>query len=170
MTSVLLLLVFLPQTLALTVSAQDLVEQELRIPISDGLIFRRSVPAHGAGKKGLDAVMVRPSEPGPHPLALINHGVACANALGLRTKRSLLFSPASCGLLPGFHGGGGKVRFVRAYPFGADGHTLFSPAGMPIWTPMADVFLQSQNLVLRKTLLNLPDASASEPASTDANQ
>ena len=42
--------------------AQDLVEHELRIP------------APGAGKQGLEAFMVRPSEPGPHPLALLNHG------------------------------------------------------------------------------------------------
>jgi dienelactone hydrolase len=44
------------------VIAQELVEQQLRIP------------AHGAGKKGLEALMVRPAEPGPHPLALVNHG------------------------------------------------------------------------------------------------
>ncbi len=42
--------------------ADSLVQQELRIPI------------HGAGSKGLSAVMVRPSEPGPHPLAVITHG------------------------------------------------------------------------------------------------
>ena len=43
-------------------SAQGIVQQELRIP------------ARVAGKDGLQALMVRPSEPGPHPLALINHG------------------------------------------------------------------------------------------------
>jgi X-Pro dipeptidyl-peptidase (S15 family) len=32
------------------------------------------IPAPGAGKKGLEAVIVRPNEPGPHPLALVNHG------------------------------------------------------------------------------------------------
>lgn len=42
--------------------AQDLVEHELRIP------------APGAGKQGLEAFMVRPSDPGPHPLVLLNHG------------------------------------------------------------------------------------------------
>jgi hypothetical protein len=35
---------------------------------------------------------------------------------------------------------------------------------------MVDVFLQSQNLVLRKALMDLPAASASAPASTDANR
>jgi dienelactone hydrolase len=43
-------------------TAQHLVEQNLRIP------------APGAGDRGLEALMVRPDEPGPHPLALINHG------------------------------------------------------------------------------------------------
>jgi hypothetical protein len=56
-----LALLVLP-VLALPAWAQDLVEQQLRIP------------APGAGKKGLEAIMVRPSEPGPHPLALVNHG------------------------------------------------------------------------------------------------
>ncbi len=42
--------------------AQSLVEQTLRIPMPE------------AGKKGLEAVMVRPYEPGPHPLALLSHG------------------------------------------------------------------------------------------------
>jgi dienelactone hydrolase len=49
--------------LALTpVHAQDLVESYLRLP------------THSSGKKGLEAIMVRPSEPGPHPLALLTHG------------------------------------------------------------------------------------------------
>jgi dienelactone hydrolase len=42
--------------------AQDLIETSLRIP------------THSAGKQGLEAVMVRPNEPGRHPLALITHG------------------------------------------------------------------------------------------------
>jgi dienelactone hydrolase len=42
--------------------AQDLVENAFRIPTK------------GAGKKGLEAVMVRPNEPGPHPLAVLTHG------------------------------------------------------------------------------------------------
>jgi dienelactone hydrolase len=43
-------------------SAQDLVENAFRIPAKD------------AGKKGLEAVMVRPKEGGPHPLAVLTHG------------------------------------------------------------------------------------------------
>jgi dienelactone hydrolase len=49
----------------LTVSSarsQDLVETYLRIPTKD------------SGKKGLEAVMVRPNEPGPRPLAVLTHG------------------------------------------------------------------------------------------------
>jgi dienelactone hydrolase len=42
--------------------AQDLVENAFRIPTKD------------AGKKGLEAVMVRPNESGPHPLAVLTHG------------------------------------------------------------------------------------------------
>jgi dienelactone hydrolase len=42
--------------------SQYLVETYLRIPTKD------------SGKKGLEAVMVRPSEPGPHPLAVLTHG------------------------------------------------------------------------------------------------
>ena len=42
--------------------AQDLVENAFRIPAKD------------AGKKGLEAVMVRPKEEGPHPLAVLTHG------------------------------------------------------------------------------------------------
>jgi dienelactone hydrolase len=42
--------------------AQELVEEALRIPMKE------------AGKKGLEAVMVRPNDGAAHPLALLNHG------------------------------------------------------------------------------------------------
>ncbi len=42
--------------------AQPFIEKELRIPVP------------GAGAKGLQALMIRPNEPGPHPLAIVNHG------------------------------------------------------------------------------------------------
>ena len=42
--------------------AQNLLENAFRIPTKD------------AGKKGLEAVIVRPNEPGPHPLAVLTHG------------------------------------------------------------------------------------------------
>jgi dienelactone hydrolase len=47
---------------ALPVSASGFLTQDLRI----------AVP--GSGKAGLEAVLVRPNEPGRYPLALINHG------------------------------------------------------------------------------------------------
>jgi dienelactone hydrolase len=275
--------------LALPVRGQDLVEQELRIP------------APGAGKKGLEAVMVRPNEPGPHPLALVNHGTprvggnrrkmtpgemlpqarefarrgwttvivmrrgygnsggdyaedahGCGrnpdyygsgreSASDLRAAIAFLsklpeVDPARiisigrsaggfatvaltakppAGLVAGisfaggrgspatdevcnpgdliqafrafgktsrvpmlwvyaqndhffsprlaaefhraFTAGGGMAQFVGTGPFGTDGHRLFSQAGIPIWTPIVDAFLQSQNLVLRKALLDSPE-------------
>jgi dienelactone hydrolase len=42
--------------------AQDLVVTEMRLP------------THGSGKKGLEAVMVRPNDAVAHPLALLTHG------------------------------------------------------------------------------------------------
>jgi dienelactone hydrolase len=45
-----------------TARAQDLVVTEMRIP------------THLSGKKGLEAVMVRPNDNAPHPLALLTHG------------------------------------------------------------------------------------------------
>ena len=55
-----------------------------------------------------------------------------------------------------FTAGGGKVSFVAAPAFGADGHTLFSREGILFWTPIVDEFLRTQNLTLRTTLLPLP--------------
>ena len=51
---------------------------------------------------------------------------------------------------------GGKAVFVRAAAFRRDGHGLFSPGGIPIWTPVVDEFLAGQNLKLRDALLALP--------------
>lgn len=59
---VILALLALPAACSRPAVAQHLVEQELRIP------------APGAGDQGLEALMVRPDQLGPHPLALINHG------------------------------------------------------------------------------------------------
>jgi dienelactone hydrolase len=47
---------------------------------------------------------------------------------------------------------GGTAQFVSAGPFGLDGHMLFSEAGIPIWTPLVDAFLQSHQLARRKSL------------------
>jgi len=65
-----------------------------------------------------------------------------------------------------FTGAGGTAQLVTAAPFGDDGHMLFSSDGIPIWAPMVDAFLQSQNLVLRKT----PPASPEPPPATNRNR
>jgi len=268
--------------------AQDLVETGIRIPTKS------------AGKKGLEAVMVRPNEPGPHPLALLTHGTprepgdragmspwqmvpqarefarrgwttvivlrrgygdsgggfeedarACSNRAdyydsGKESAKDLRESIAYLSALPevdpsriisvgisaggfatvaltadpppglvaaiSFAGGrgsrrpdevcnpaelirsfrsfgeksripmlwvyaendhffgpqiaasffqaftqaGGKASFVRAAPFRRDGHGLFSLNGIPIWTEIVDAFLKDQKLVLRTSLLSLP--------------
>jgi dienelactone hydrolase len=287
------------------VCAQGLVEQALRIPMPE------------AGKKGLEAVMVRPNEPGPHPLAVVSHGTpreadqrpgmtpwglipqarefarrgwltvvvmrrgygdsgggynedarACSpqadyydsgkeSAKDLRAAIAYLstlpevdasrviavgvsaggFATVALtadpppGLVAGisFAGGrgsrkpdevcnpdqlvraffdfgkksripmlwvysdndhffgpqiaaqsfhafaaaGGKATFIAAAAFRRDGHGLFSLGGIPIWAPMVDGFLASQNLVLRTALLLLPtppDVSAPSELSASGRE
>jgi dienelactone hydrolase len=54
---------FLAPTLIVQLArAQDILVTEMRIP------------THASGKKGLEAVMVRPNDSAPHPLALMTHG------------------------------------------------------------------------------------------------
>ncbi|MFY9977319.1 MAG: CocE/NonD family hydrolase [Candidatus Sulfotelmatobacter sp.] len=274
------LALFALQTCSHPVTAQRLVEQELRIP------------AAGAGDRGLEALMVRPDEPGPHPLALINHGaprviadhqkmrpqgmlpqarefarrgwtavivmrrgygdsggdfaedarpcsrnpdyydagvegandlraaiaylsrlpevdatriisvgvsaggfatvaltanpppglvagISFAGGRGSRASDEVcnpqvlinafrefgesshvpmlwvyaandhFFSPQiAAEFYRAFTEGGGRAQFVNVGPFGADGHHLFSAGGIPIWTPIVDAFLRSQNLNL----------------------
>jgi dienelactone hydrolase len=55
-------LLLLPALTAQPARAQDILVNEMRIP------------THASGKKGLEAVMVRPNDSAPHPLALITHG------------------------------------------------------------------------------------------------
>ena len=52
---------------------------------------------------------------------------------------------------------GGKATFIHAAPYRKDGPGLFSLGGISIWTVMVDDFLKEQNLVLRTTLLALPE-------------
>jgi dienelactone hydrolase len=67
-------------------------------------------------------------------------------------------------LYQAFVDSGGTVRFIATGPFGADGHELFSQQGAPVWTPLVDEFLLSQNLVLRDTLLPDPLPDVASPA------
>jgi dienelactone hydrolase len=64
---------------------------------------------------------------------------------------------------------GGKARFIAASPFGEDGHGLFSLRGIPIWAPMVDDFLKSQNLVLRDTPLEVTLPAVDPPANLSEN-
>jgi dienelactone hydrolase len=68
-----------------------------------------------------------------------------------------------------FTGAGGSVDFVSAPAFGSDGHGLFSPAGIPVWTPYVEQFLQQQNLTLRAEPLPLPPPSIAAPKVLGAN-
>jgi dienelactone hydrolase len=70
--------------------------------------------------------------------------------------------PIAKALYQAFTQNGGKAKFILAGPFGEDGHSLFSLRGIPIWAPMVDDFLRSQNLVLRDTPLEV-HAPAVEP-------
>jgi dienelactone hydrolase len=59
------------------------------------------------------------------------------------------FSPALAkSFYAAFTAAGGKAEFIAAPAFEADGHTLFSRAGTPIWAPYVDAFLEKQNLKL----------------------
>ena len=63
-------------------------------------------------------------------------------------------------LTAAFSNAGGNLAFVKTPPFGSDGHQLFNAAtGIPIWSPIVDRFLKSNNLVLRDQLMevSLPD-------------
>jgi dienelactone hydrolase len=62
-----------------------------------------------------------------------------------------------------FTGAGGNVDFITAPAFGEDGHHLFSPAGIPVWTPYVDAFLQQQNLTMRAEPLPLPLPAITAP-------
>jgi dienelactone hydrolase len=68
-----------------------------------------------------------------------------------------------------FAGAGGSVDFVGAPAFGDDGHGLFSPAGIPIWTPYVETFLQQQNLTMTATPLPLPPPAITAPEILGAN-
>jgi dienelactone hydrolase len=68
-----------------------------------------------------------------------------------------------------FVDGGGQIDFIAAPAFGSDGHHLFSPSGIPQWTPYVDAFLQHQNLALRSTPLPLPQPAIAAPKNLSVN-
>lgn len=54
------------------------------------------------------------------------------------------------------------VPMVKAQSYRKGAATL--AAGIPVWTPTADDFLKSQNLVQRNTLLEIPSPAVEPPA------
>ncbi len=69
-----------------------------------------------------------------------------------------------------FTGGGANVEFIAAPAFGTEGHRLFSPAGISVWSDPVDAFLKRHDLVLRTTLLPpLPRPALNPPAVLSAN-
>jgi dienelactone hydrolase len=84
--------------------------------------------------------------------------------LWVYTENDRYFGPEVSRRMHGaFTSAGGNAEFVLAPPFGRDGHTLFSPGGIPQWTPHVDKFLARQNLVLRREPLPPPAAPALTP-------
>jgi len=90
--------------------------------------------------------------------------------LWVYTQNDHFFGPALAQQLKAaFTAGGGNVDFVAAPAFGSDGHGLFSPAGIPLWTPYVERFLQAQNLTMRAQPLPLPPPSITAPPTLSAN-
>jgi dienelactone hydrolase len=76
--------------------------------------------------------------------------------LWIYTDNDQFFSPEIAQRLhQAFTAGGGVAAFVKHPAFGRDGHALFS-AGIALWTPHVDAFLQHRQLALRETLLPVP--------------
>jgi dienelactone hydrolase len=68
-----------------------------------------------------------------------------------------------------FKSAGGDIDFIAAPAFGNDGHGLFSPAGIPIWSAYVDDFLKAHNLVMRDPPMPLPPPAIAAPATFSAN-
>lgn len=72
-------------------------------------------------------------------------------------------------LTAAFSNAGGNVTLVKTPPFGSDGHQLFEVAnGIPIWSPIVDRFLASNNLVLRDRLIDVHLPDLRPPSSLDS--
>jgi dienelactone hydrolase len=67
-----------------------------------------------------------------------------------------------------FSDAGGKVTLVKTPPFGDDGHQLFSARGIPVWSPIVDGFLKSNNLVLRDRLIDVVVPDVPSPSGLSA--
>jgi dienelactone hydrolase len=90
--------------------------------------------------------------------------------LWVYAENDRFFGPALAKQLDSaFAGAGGRVDFIAAPAFGTDGHSLFSPSGIPAWTPYVDTFLKQQNLTMRATPIALPPPSISAPKVLGSN-
>jgi dienelactone hydrolase len=104
-----------------------------------------------------------------HPERLIDAFAAFGRTarvpmLWVYAENDHFFGPALAQeLRSAFTRGGGSIDFVAAPAFGEDGHSLFSPAGIPQWTPYVDDFLRRQNLALRAAPLPLPQPAIAAP-------
>jgi dienelactone hydrolase len=68
-------------------------------------------------------------------------------------------------LTSAFSDAGGKVTLVETPPFGDDGHGLFSAAGgIPVWSPIVDGFLKSNDLALRDHLIDVTAPAVPAPS------
>jgi dienelactone hydrolase len=77
--------------------------------------------------------------------------------LWVYSENDHFFGPAvAAKLYDAFEAAGGNAEFIKAAPFGKDGHQLFSLAGIPIWTGYVDAFLVKHGLTRRSPLLPLP--------------
>jgi dienelactone hydrolase len=90
--------------------------------------------------------------------------------LWVYAENDRFFSPALAKQFDAaFTGAGGHADLIIAPPFGSNGHFLFSPSGIPEWTPYVDKFLQQQNLTMRATPLALPQPTITAPKALAAN-
>jgi dienelactone hydrolase len=89
--------------------------------------------------------------------------------LWVSAENDHFFNPKLTSLLTGaFAKAGGNVTFVQTPPFGTDGHELFGVAnGIPVWSPIVDKFLASNNLRLRDRPVEV--ATPDVPAPSNLN-
>jgi dienelactone hydrolase len=89
--------------------------------------------------------------------------------LWVSAQNDHFFGPLLVPRLTGaFSAAGGNLTYIKAPPFGSDGHQLFSAAnGVPVWSPIVDRFLASNNLVFRDHLMEIPVPNP--PASLSPN-
>jgi dienelactone hydrolase len=71
-------------------------------------------------------------------------------------------------LTTAFSKAGGNLTLVTTPAFGSDGHHLFSAAGIPIWSPIVDRFLASNNLALRDRPMDVSTPDVPAPSGLNA--